>query len=139
MLGSILLAVALGLLGEVLPAAVKTGAHVDLAKQFMNFAFLSREGCIKSWTVLGFDPIMTEVYDAPEMLEPNGFFEYYDYEIFNVLKGVLDDIPDTNITDWYPTATDIVKGQMAYDLVITGGDPAEIAKSCADALREAMQ
>ena len=120
-------------------AVVKTGAYVDLAKQWLAYACLSREGCVKSWTVLGFDPIMTEVYDAPEMLEPNPFFEYYDYEIFNVLKGVLDDIPDTNITDWYPTATDIVKEQMAYDLVIGGGDPAEIAKSCAEALRKAME
>ena len=72
------------------------------------------------------------------MKAPNKFFDYYGDDIFDVVQSVLDDIPDTCITDMFPTAADIVRNQMAYDLVIGGGDPAEIAQACADELRDAM-
>ena len=120
-------------------AVVKTSANVDIAKQWLAYATLSFEGCVKTWTILGFDPIMTEVYGAPEMKEPNKFFDYYGDDIFDMLKTVLDDIPDTCISEYFPTASDIVKSQMAYDLVIGGGDPETIAKNCAQELRDAIE
>ena len=98
-------------------AVVKTSANVDIAKQWLAYATLSFEGCVKTWTILGFDPIMTDVYGAEEMKA---------------------DIPDTCISEYFPTASDIVKSQMAYDLVIGGGDPEEIAKNCAQELRDAI-
>ena len=51
---------------------------------------------------------------------------------------MLDDIPDTCISEYFPTASDIVKSQMAYDLVIGGGDPETIAKNGAQELRDAI-
>ena len=119
-------------------AVVKTSANVDIAKQWLAYATLSFEGCVKTWTILGFDPIMTDVYGAPEMMEPNKFFDYYGDDIFDMLKTVLDDIPDTCISEYFPAASDIVKSQMAYDLVIGGGDPETIAKNCAQELRDAI-
>ena len=119
-------------------AVVATSANVDIAKQWLAYATLSFEGCVKTWTILGFDPIMTEVYGAPEMMEPNKFFDYYGDDIFDMLKTVLDDIPDTCISEYFPTASDIVKSQMAYDLVIGGGDPETIARNCAQELRDAI-
>ena len=54
---------------------------------------------------------------------------------FDMLKTVLDDIPDTCLTEYFPAAADIVRNQMAYDLVIGGKDPEAIAKDCAEELR----
>ena len=51
------------------------------------------------------------------------------------MTAVLDDIPDTCLTEYFPTATDIVKTQMAYRLVELGEDPEQIAKDCAEELR----
>ena len=120
-------------------AVVKTSANVEVAKQWLAYATLSFEGCVKTWQILGFDPIMTDVYGAEEMKAPNKFYDYYDDTIFDMLKTILDDIPDTCISEYFPTASDIVKSQMAYDLVIGGGDPEEIAKNCAQELRDAIQ
>ena len=75
------------------------------------------------------------MYGSEEMKAPNKFFDYYDQDLFEVLNGVLDDIPDTCLTEYFPTATDIVKTQMAYRLVELREDPAQIAKDCAEELR----
>ena len=72
------------------------------------------------------------------MMEPNKFFDYYGNDIFDMLKTLLDDIPDTCISEYFPAASDIVKQHMAYDLVIGGGDPEAIAQSCAQELRDAI-
>jgi arabinosaccharide transport system substrate-binding protein len=117
-------------------AVVKTSPNIDVAKEWLAYATLSFEGCVDTWLILGFDPIMTDVYGSEEMKAPNKFFDYYGDDIFDVVESVLDDIPDTCITDMFPTAADIVRNQMAYDLVIGGGDPQEIAENCAEALRD---
>lgn len=116
-------------------SVVKTSPNADVAKAFIAFATLSFEGNVNTWKLLGFDPILTDVYGAPEMMEPNKFFDYYGDDIFDKMATVLDDIPDTAITDMYPTATDIVKSQMAYDLCYSDKSAEEIAKECADQLR----
>ena len=118
-------------------AVVKTSPNADIAKEWLAYATLSFEGSVNTWLILGFDPIMTDVYGSEEMKAPNKFFDYYeDDTIFDMLKTILDDIPDTCLTEYFPAAADIVRNQMAYDLVIGGVDPAEIAHNCAEALRD---
>ena len=91
---------------------------------------------MNTWLILGFDPIMTDVYGSEEMKAPNKFFDYYDDTIFDMLKTVLDDIPDTCLTEYFPAAADIVRNQMAYDLVMSDKSPEDIAKDCAQELRD---
>ena len=117
-------------------AVVKTSPNVEVAKQWLAYATLSFEGCVNTWLILGFDPIMTDVYGSEEMKAPNKFFDYYDDTIFDMLKTVLDDIPDTCITEYFPAAGDIVRNQMAYDLVMSDKPVDEIAKDCAQELRD---
>lgn len=116
-------------------AVIKTSPNVEVAKKFLAFAKLSKEGNIQIWKILGFDPIRKDVYGAPELSEPNAFFDYFGSDMFDVVSSMLDDVPNTCLTDMYPSAADIVKNQMAYKLVVDRGDPAEIAKACADELR----
>ena len=116
-------------------AVVASSPNVEVAKEFLAFACLSFDGCVTTWKICGFDPILKDVYGSEEMKEPNVFFDYYDQDIFAVLAGVLDDIPDTCISEYFPTASDIVKTQMAYRLVELMEDPEQIAKDCAEELR----
>ena len=116
-------------------AVVASSPNAELAKEFLAYACLTFDGCVTTWKICGFDPILKDVYGTPEMQEPNEFFDYYGDDIFTNMMTVLDDIPDTAITDMYPAATDIVKAQMAYDLVYTDKTGEEIAKECADQLR----
>ena len=116
-------------------AVVKTSANVDIAKEWLAFAKLSFAGNIQSWRILGNDPILLDVYGTEELAEPNQFFDYFGDDIFDVVSSLLDDIPDTALTSVYPSAADIVKNQMAYELVIVGTDPAIIVENCAEELR----
>ncbi len=109
--------------------------NVEVAKAFLADAKLSKEGAISCWTLLGFDPVRTDVYGTPEMAAPNEFYDYYGDDLFDAVSSVLDDIPDTALTSLYPAATDIVKGTMAYDIVIGLKDPTEGVKAGPDALR----
>lgn len=115
-------------------AVVKTSEHAELAKAWLAFAKLSYAGNIQSWRILGNDPILMDVYGTEDLAAPNQFFDYFGDDIFDVVSTMLDDIPDTTLTDMFPTAADIVKNQMAYELVIAGTDPAEIAAMCAEEL-----
>ena len=45
----------------------KQAKQVDLAKDFLKFAKASKEGNIKLWTVLGFDPLRWDVWDSDEL------------------------------------------------------------------------
>jgi arabinosaccharide transport system substrate-binding protein len=116
-------------------AVIKTSPNMEVAKKFLAFAKLSKEGNIQIWKILGFDPIRKDVYGTPELSEPNPFFDYFGNDMFDVVSSMLDDVPNTCLTDMYPSAADIVKNQMAYKLVVDRGDPAEIAKACAEELR----
>ena len=116
-------------------AVVASSANVDIAKEFLAYACLTFDGCVTTWKICGFDPILKDVYGSEEMKETNKFFEYYDQDIFAVLSDILDDIPDTCLTEYFPSATDIVKTQMAYRLVELREDPEQIAKDCAEELR----
>ena len=108
---------------------------VELAKEFLAYASLGYEGNLQSWLQLGFDPIRTDLYGTEDLKQPNKFFDFYGDELFNAVEGALDSVAPTCLTDMYPTAADIVKTQMGYNLFILGQDPATVAADCAEELR----
>src|SRR5690625_252963 len=70
--------------------------HPELAKEFLAYAKLSEEGNIKLWTILGFDPIRHSVWDHPDVLEDNTYFEYCGNDIFVILDDIQDEIAAIN-------------------------------------------
>ena len=50
-------------------SVIKGTENEQLAKDFLAFAKLSKEGCTYEWEKLGFDPIRTELWDDPEITE----------------------------------------------------------------------
>ncbi len=113
----------------------------ELAKDFLAFAKLSREGTIKTYTVLGFDPLRWDVWDAPEITAPNIFTEYFENgtDLFNVLLEVKDEINPTVITEIYPAAINLLKSEAAFKTVAQqSATPEEVLTQIANELR-AMQ
>jgi len=88
--------------------------HQDLAARFLAFAKVSREGAIKTWTMLGFDPIRWDVWDAPEMSADNKYTDYFGKGIFDMLLEIKDEIHPTNIPEIYPAAIDIIKRDVVF-------------------------
>lgn len=113
----------------------------ELAKDFLAFAKLSREGTIKTYTVLGFDPLRWDVWDAPEITAPNVFTEYFQNgtDLFNVLLEVKDEINPTVITEIYPAAINLLKSEACFKTVAQqSATPEEVLTQIANELR-AMQ
>lgn len=71
----------------------------ELAKEFVAFAKASKEGSLKTWTILGFDPIRTDVWDSEEVKESNKYTDYFGDNIFDVLNEVKDEIGTLSYTD----------------------------------------
>lgn len=76
--------------------------HPELAKEFLAYAKLSEEGNIKLWTILGFDPIRHSVWDHPDVLESNKYFEYFGDDIFDTLSEIQDEIAAINVSSLTP-------------------------------------
>jgi len=115
--------------------------HQELAKEFLAYAKLSEEGSIKTYTVLGFDPLRWDVWDAPEMSAPNEFTEYFvnGTNLFDVLLEIRDEINPTVITDIYPAAINLLKSEASYRTISQQtATPEEVLRQIANELR-AMQ
>lgn len=108
----------------------------ELAKKFLAEAKLSKEGSIKTWTELGFDPIRWDVWDDPAMSASNDFTEYFGTGIFAMLKEVKDEINPTNITELYPDAVSLVQKNVVFKaLKEKSQTPEEALKEAANELR----
>jgi len=109
----------------------------ELAVKFLDSAKLSKEGAIKTWTVLGFDPIRWDVWDAPEMKSDNKFTDYFGKGIFSMLLSIKNEIPGTMITDKYPAAIDLLKKNVCFKVLSNQSQtPEQALKEAADELRK---
>jgi arabinosaccharide transport system substrate-binding protein len=113
---------------------------VQLAKDFLYFAKISREGAIRTWTELGFDPIRKDIYDDPEMTAPNRFTEYFGNEIYDVMDATANAISALSTSNpLYPEALTRVQKTVMFNVLHEKNQtPEEALKQAADELR-AMQ
>jgi arabinosaccharide transport system substrate-binding protein len=110
--------------------------NVDLAKQFLAFAKLSKEAAIKTWTVLGFDPLRWDVYDDPKMKESTRFTDYFGTGIIDVLKEVKDEVIAVNIPENFADAGLLAKTTIPFKAIKErSGTPEEVLKEAADEVR----
>lgn len=70
-------------------SVIKGTENEQLAKDFLAFAKLSKEGCTYEWNELGFDPIRTELWDDTSLTEnkDNKFLAYFTTNPFDILKA----------------------------------------------------
>lgn len=107
----------------------------DLAKEFIAFAKLSKEGNIQLWKQLGFDPPRTEVWDMPELKEENKFTEYFGTDIFDTLIEVKDEIEGVNIGENTPTVSDVIDNQVLFRTLVDGEDPKKVLKEAQEQVK----
>ncbi|HHY63567.1 MAG TPA: sugar ABC transporter substrate-binding protein [Clostridiaceae bacterium] len=87
--------------------------NIELVKEFLAFAKLSREGNIEIWNTLGFDPIRTEVWSLPEMTNSvNKFTEYYVNSPFEVLNSIKNEIVAIHNSEALPATLDAMKNSV---------------------------
>ena len=92
----------------------------ELTKAFLAFCKLSKEGGIKEWTMLGFDPIRTEVWEMDEITHDpeNTFVKFYATNPFDTLVQIKDEVVAVNNNSTLPTVLDTMKTtvlQKAYE------------------------
>jgi ABC-type glycerol-3-phosphate transport system substrate-binding protein len=109
--------------GTVITTASK---HMELAKDFLAYAKLSREGNIEIWRFLGFDPLRSDVWDAPELREPNKFTDYFGDYIFDVLLEVEDEIEGVVVNEQTPAISDAFRTSVLVRILQDGEDPVKV-------------
>jgi arabinosaccharide transport system substrate-binding protein len=110
----------------------------DLTKAFLSFCKLSKEGGIKEWTLLGFDPIRTEVWAMDEVTHDpdNTFVKYYVNNPFDTLLQIKDEVVAVNNNETLPTVLDTMKTvvlQQAYESTESIADILADAQATAEA------
>jgi arabinosaccharide transport system substrate-binding protein len=110
--------------------------HAELAKDFLAYTKLSKEGNIALWEILGFDPPRWDVWDDPAMLADNKYYQYFNDDIFNILLEVRDEINAVNITEKIPLVQQQL-GTNVFNNVIRqqSQTPEEALKQAADEVR----
>jgi arabinosaccharide transport system substrate-binding protein len=109
----------------------------ELAKAFLMYAKGSKEGNLRLWKDLGFDPPRWDVWTDPAMKEKNKFTEFFQNEdIFGMLVQVKDEIYPVNIVEKTPQVIDKLKSTvMIQALQQKTKTPAAALKEAADQVR----
>ncbi|MEX1169132.1 MAG: extracellular solute-binding protein [Chloroflexota bacterium] len=104
-------------------------AEQQLAKDFVTFAKLTKEGQTAIWTDLGFDPYRNDVYDDPSLQAVDEFFS--GEVTFEIIKSELGNVAPEFTGPLYPEIQDYLNTTLIYDIVQNG-------VSAADALAAAQ-
>ncbi|HEY0829421.1 MAG TPA: extracellular solute-binding protein, partial [Bacilli bacterium] len=123
-------------MGGTATVVTKSSEHVKLATNFLAFAKLSKVGNIEIWKQLGFDPVRTDVWEAPELKEANKFTDYFGTNIFETLTSIKGEIFPVNVGENTPAASDAVKQKAVFQVINDGKDPAAVLKAISDELRK---
>ncbi|AMQ75050.1 MULTISPECIES: ABC transporter substrate-binding protein [Bacillus] len=108
-------------LGGTATVVPKQAEHLKLAKEFLGFAKGSKEGNIKLWTVLGFDPLRWDVWDSKELKEKNKYTDFFrnGTSIFSSLLEIKDEINPIYLHEDFSKAADLVVRQVLFDALKT--------------------
>lgn len=110
--------------------------HTELAKEFLAYAKLSEEGNIALWKVLGFDPPRWDVWDSPEIMEDNKFYQYFNDDIFEILLDIREEIDSIHITEKNPLVQQQLTTNVLNNVLRQQSQAAEEAlKQAADEIR----
>ncbi len=100
--------------GTVVTAQSK---NLALAKRFLAFAKGSKEGSIKTWTILGFDPIRWDVWTDPAMKAPNVYTEYFGTGVFDMLVSIKNEVGGINVGPKFPEAVSLVQKNVMFKVL----------------------
>jgi arabinosaccharide transport system substrate-binding protein len=107
----------------------------EIAKKFIAFAKLSKEGNIQIWKQLGFDPVRTDVWESPELKEANKFTEYFGPNIFDTLLEVKNEIEGVNIGEKTPDVSNALKTTIMFQALVDMKNPEKVLKEAASQIK----
>lgn len=109
--------------------------NADLAKKFLSYAKLSKEGNIEIWKQLGFDPLRADVWEDPALKEANKFTDYFGTNLWDVLIGVRNEIAPTNINERTPAVSDVLKTKVLFQAINDMKDPKQVLDDAASSIK----
>lgn len=97
-------------LGGTGTVVTSTGKDVQLAKEFVAFAKLSKEATTEIWNTLGFDPINMEVWQDKDVTHnpENEYVKYFKTNAFDTLNEIKNEIRAIKSTKASPTINNIL-------------------------------
>jgi len=114
--------------------------HIELAKEFVDYAKLTEKGNIKLWEELGFAPMRWDVWDSPELREDNEYYEYFHDDIFDMLLEIREDVAGVNVTEYTPEVLSEIDSNIMHNVIREQNQtPEEALKKSADTVRQQME
>jgi|AMZC01.1.fsa_nt_AMZC01000329.1_6 arabinosaccharide transport system substrate-binding protein len=105
---------------------------LQLAKDFLAYGKLTYEAGVRIWTELGFDPIVMDVYDDPELTKPLPYF--HNEDVFSMIKQMQPSLAPEYLGPQYADALAIIGSATCYDILEGGVPPAEALASLKEQL-----
>lgn len=119
--------------GGTMTSITEGAKNIDVAKEFLAFAKMTKQAGIDIWTTLNFDPIVISAYDAPELSEPLPYFG--NEVVLNVIQEIQSEIQPLHLTDLYPRANNILESEVIFETIEQNVDPAVSLKKAADKIK----
>jgi arabinosaccharide transport system substrate-binding protein len=98
-------------------AVTTQSKHQDLACRFLVYAKASKEGSVKTWTILGFDPIRWDAWTDPAMKAKNQYTDYFGTGVFDMLVSIKDEIKGINVSSKFPQAVNLVQKNVMFKVL----------------------
>ncbi|MFC0213650.1 extracellular solute-binding protein [Paenibacillus chartarius] len=113
----------------------KQSKSADLAKKFLAYAKVSKEGNIEIWKQLGFDPIRSDVWTDAKMKEANKYTDYFGKNIFEFLSSLKSEIAPINVKEKTPAVSDVVKTKVNFLILNDLKDPKQVLDDAAKSIK----
>lgn len=113
-----------------------TCPDVDLAGEYLAYAKLSEKGEEMVWSVLGFDPVNTAVWDNEALTHDanNKYNKYFLTNVFDTLNEIKDEIMFVSSTSISPTINTYFSSTLWNNLYIDKLDAAEELATAQEAI-----
>ncbi len=107
----------------------------QLAKDFVSWAKLTKEGQVSGWVDLGFDPYRPDVYDDPALQKPDPCFS--DQVTFEVIKSELGNVAPLTMGPKFADINSYIAQTLVYDVLVNDVTPKEALTKMQEAIEAA--
>jgi len=128
-------------LGGTGTVVTSTGKSVQLAKEFVAFAKLSKEATTEIWNTLGFDPINMEVWkdEAVTKNPDNEYVQYFKTNAFDTLNEIKSEIKAIKSVKASPTINNILCTITLNAIFEDGQDVKEALDEAQEAIEQELK
>jgi arabinosaccharide transport system substrate-binding protein len=101
-------------IGGIATSVLKNSKEKDTAVEFLNYAKVSKEGCMRIWEQLEYEPIR---WDVLEELEENNLSDYFENDIIENFESVKYDIDSVENIIGYDNAIKILEDDVLKNVL----------------------